>query len=57
MYYLRTIIPRDADSYQVIMRDAAYGGGQIPINEVNADYKQYLAWLAEGNTPEEWQAE
>lgn len=28
----------------------------IPTSdETNADYQQYLAWVAEGNTPEEWQ--
>ena len=27
-------------------------GAVIPINPDNADYQQYLAWVAEGNTPE-----
>jgi hypothetical protein len=25
----------------------------IPFDESNTDYKQYLAWVAEGNTAEE----
>jgi len=24
----------------------------IPADEANTDYKKYLEWLAEGNTPE-----
>jgi hypothetical protein len=29
----------------------------IPMNEQNADYQAYLAWVAEGNTATEWQPE
>lgn len=26
----------------------------IPLDVSNTDYQQYLAWLSEGNEPEEW---
>jgi hypothetical protein len=32
-------------------------GGQLVEDESNTDYQQYLAWLAEGNTPEPWEAQ
>lgn len=28
---------------------------QFPENENNRHYQDYLAWLAEGNTPEPWE--
>ena len=28
------------------------GGVYIPKVETNADYQEYLAWVAEGNTPD-----
>ena len=28
-------------------------GASIPFDESNTDYQEYLAWVDEGNTPEE----
>jgi len=29
-------------------------GAFIPTDERNSDYKEYLAWVAQGNTPESY---
>jgi hypothetical protein len=37
-------------THEVIVR--LLDNASIPINPANTDYQQYLAWLAEGNTPQ-----
>jgi hypothetical protein len=32
-------------------------GTIIPFDPANTDYQEYLAWLEEGNVPEEWNPE
>ncbi len=52
-YYIITLF----DGTQEVLRDISIDGGQFPMDEGNPDYREYLAWLANGNTPEEWNSD
>lgn len=39
-------------SGQSVVRTDERGVWGIPFDSANADYQEYLKWLAEGNTPE-----
>ena len=47
MYKLHTPLGRTEPNSVIRLADNAF----IPMDPANTDYQQYLAWLAEGNTP------
>ena len=47
-------IAKTANDVEIIVKDNEMW---IPCDETNTDYQAYLAWVAEGNTAEEWQPE
>jgi hypothetical protein len=58
IYYLWQYTDFMHNECQAIM--AKTNDGQvlgIPADEGNADYREYLAWVAEGNVAEPWQPE
>jgi len=49
--YKKLVNQMTGNESNCILRKA--DGANIPKDEANTDYQEYLAWLAEGNTPEE----
>lgn len=54
MFAKRTVTTVLGEDAVVIVRS---DGAQIPHEPLNADYQDYLAWVAAGNTAQEWQPE
>ena len=52
-FAIRKVVGLDGSEMEIIMCDAA----QIPADENNRHFVDYLAWLAEGHEPEEWSGE
>jgi hypothetical protein len=50
MYFLKT----DDIVTNKIIKLVDDGIAYIPADPTNVDYQAYLAWVAEGNTAEEW---
>jgi hypothetical protein len=49
MYKLHDITPKTAKPFGYVERLS--DNAQIPFDPDNADYAEYLKWLAEGNEP------
>lgn len=52
MNYKLSKNPLTGQTTSVIKTNDNGSFSSIPFDEANTDYQAYLAWLAEGNTPE-----
>lgn len=53
-YFVQTI----REEHRIIRAENADGSTTfIPMDETIREYREYLAWVGEGNTPEPWNPE
>jgi hypothetical protein len=56
-YFFVTIETLDSSEQHLIAIDANGNKFGIPNDPMNPDYLEYVQWLFDGNTAEEWQPE
>lgn len=54
-YFFITVETLDGSQQLLIAFDANGNQFGIPADPLNADYLEYVKWLFDGNTAEEWQ--
>jgi hypothetical protein len=52
MYKLLTVKGMFDEEQHIIRNDGNGSFTSFPVDESNRDYKEYLRWVAAGNTPE-----